>query len=113
MNAKRLTAAMATTALVLSVPLITVCAGAAAAGGRSPTPSAIQLAARASATSRVSGLPFGGAALDGPPKPESISAQQIFSAVRAARAAATSRLSGLAFGGAALQARGEATSPAW
>ena len=37
MNTKKLTAAMATTALVLSVPLITVYSGAAAAAGRSAT----------------------------------------------------------------------------
>ena len=75
MNTRKLTAAMATTALVLSVPLITVYSGAAVAVGHSTTPSAAQQSARASAMSRLSGL--------------------------AERGAAMSRLSGLPFGGAA------------
>ncbi len=106
MNTKKLTAAMATTVLVLSVPLITVYSGAAVAVGHSATPSAVQQAARAGATSRLSGLPFGGAAaynaeVDGTPPTNGTA---IAYAERAARAAATSRLSGLPEGGAAVWA---------
>ena len=118
MNTKKLTAAMATTALVLSVPLITVYTGAAVAVGHSATPAVQQaaraattsrlsgLAERAAATSRLSGLPFGGAAaynaeVDGTPP---TNATAIAYSERAARAAATSRLSGLPEGGAAVWA---------
>jgi hypothetical protein len=105
MNTKKLTAAIATTALVVSVPLATVYAGAAVAVGHHSARSAVEVSVRSSeATSRLSGLPFGGAAaynaeVDGTPP---TNATAIAYAERAARAAATSRLSGLPFGGAAL-----------
>jgi hypothetical protein len=104
MNTKKLTAAMATTALVLSVPLITVYSGAAVAAQHHPARPAVAVSVRLGAsTSRLSGLPFGGAAaynaeVDGTAP---TNATAIAYAERAARAAATSRLSGLAEGGAA------------
>jgi len=128
MNTKKLTAAIATTALVVSVPLATLYTGAAAAAqhhamgpaveasvGAAKAPRAnlcskpatarinnSEQAARAAATSRLSGLPFGGAALYDPSTAPPMNAEAIGNADRAARAAATSRLSGLPFGGAAL-----------
>jgi hypothetical protein len=130
MNTKKLTAAIATTALVVSVPLVTLYAEAAAAAphhtmgptvevtvgaakasradlGSKPAPARVnnsERASRAAATSRLSGLPFGGAALFDPQTAPPMNAKAITNAERAARAAATSRLSGLPFGGAALDA---------
>jgi hypothetical protein len=99
MNAKKLTAAIAATALVVSVPLATLYAGPAVAAQHHAMGTA---AARAAATSRLSGLPFGGAALYDPQTAPPMNAAATTNAERAARAAATSRLSGLPFGGAAL-----------
>ena len=126
MNTKKLTAAIATTALVVSVPLATLYPGAAVAAPHHATGPAVEVsvgsgeapranlcskpataqtnaaerAARTAATSRRSGLPEGGALLDQPPTAPPTSATVITSAERAARAAATARLSGLAYGGA-------------
>ena len=107
MNTKKLTAALATTALVLSVPLATLYAGSAVAAQHHSARPAVAVGVRSGeATSRLSGLPFGGAAaynaeVDGTPP---TNATAIAYAERAARAAATSRLSGLAEGGAAAYA---------
>jgi hypothetical protein len=128
MNTKKLTAAIAATALVVSVPLATLYSGAAVAAQHHATGPAVEVsvgsgealranlcsgpataqangaerAARAAATSRLSGLPEGGALLDQPPTAPPVNARAIADAERAARAAATSRLSGLPVGGAAL-----------
>jgi len=115
MNPKRLTIALATTALVVSVPFATLYPGAALAAphhvseapranlcSSPPTAqaNAAERAERAAAASRLSGLAYGGAALEEPPTAPPTSATIITSAERTARAAATARLSGLAFGGA-------------
>jgi len=127
MNTKKLIAAIATTALVVSVPLATLYPGPAVAAQHHAMGPAVEVsvgatktsanvcskpatarinnserASRAAATSRLSGLPFGGAALFDPPTAPPMNAKAIAIAERAARAAATSRLSGLPFGGAAL-----------
>ncbi len=115
MNTKKLTIALATTALVVSVPLAALYPGAAVAaphhateapranlcsGPATAQTNAAEQAARAGATSRLSGLAYGGAALEQPPTAPPTSAPAISGGERAARAAATARLSGLAFGGA-------------
>jgi len=105
MNTRKLTVAVATTVLVVSVPLATVYAGAALAVGHHsarPPVAVSGLAEQAAATSRLSGLAEGGAALEEPPTAPPENAKAIANAERAARAAATSRLSGLAEGGAAV-----------
>ncbi len=104
MNTRKLTIAVATTALVMSVPLATVYGGSAVAAQRHSARPVVAVSVRSGeATSRLSGLPFGGAAAynaeaDGT-RPTNATA--IAYAERAARAAATSRLSGLPEGGAA------------
>jgi hypothetical protein len=107
MNTRKLTIAVATTALVMSVPLATVYGGSAAAAQHPSARTAIAVSVRSGeATSRLSGLPFGGAAAYNPEVDGTTptNATAIAYAERAARAAATSRLSGLAEGGAALYA---------
>ncbi|HUC14014.1 MAG TPA: hypothetical protein VMS00_06130 [Acidimicrobiales bacterium] len=104
MNTRRLTVAVATTALVMSVPLTTVYGGPAVAAQHHSAGPAVAVSVRSGgATSRLSGLAGGGAAaynaeVDGTPP---TNATAIAYSERAARAAATSRLSGLAEGGAA------------
>jgi hypothetical protein len=104
MNTRNLTIAVATTALVMSVPLATLYAGSAVAAQHYSAQPAVAVSVRSGeATSRISGLPFGGAAaynaeVDGTAPTD---ATAIAYAERAAQAAATSRLSGLAEGGAA------------
>ena len=113
MKTTKLSAAIATAALVVCVPFATVYPGAAAAPYHATQPAraiiTAELAVRAAATSRLSGLAYGGAALEQPPTapPENLRAvinaqRAALNAERAARAAATARLSGVPCGGAAL-----------
>lgn len=100
MNTKKLTVAITTTALAVSVPLAAVCPVTALAAGHQSARPAVELFARSAATARLSGLPFGGAASYDLPTGQPKSAEVVFGLERAARADATSRLSGLPFGGA-------------
>ncbi len=87
MNTKKLTVALASTALVVSVPLATLYSGAAVAAPHHATGPAVQ--------ARVGPGEAPTANLcSGPPTAQTNGAEQ------AARAVATARLSGLAYGGA-------------
>jgi hypothetical protein len=88
MNTKKLTAAIATTALVVSVPLATLYPGAAVAAQHHATGPAVEVSVGSGEAPRAN-------LCSGP------ATAQTNGAERAARAAATSRLSGLPEGGAA------------
>ena len=89
MNTKKLTAAIATTALVVSVPLATLYPGAAVAAPHHATGPAVEVRVASGEAPRAN-------LCSGP------ATAQTNDAERAARAVATSRLSGLPVGGAAL-----------
>jgi hypothetical protein len=112
MNSKELAAKIATTAIVVLIPIATLSAGASAASTHvAHNESAISIAMNPGApsawSSRLSGLPFGGAALYDGAVPYNWAAWYNGGAVPAAVTqnvpnAWLSRLSGLMFGGAAL-----------